>query len=195
MEYKDIEVGKTYLHEGKNVDVLFKHDFTEQVVTIDREGFIEPLKKEEFESWPLEYELPENEVLVLEGREDVVVYRTVSNKGFGFIEGRFISLSDNIWNFNENPHRWKTSTLDERMKFRQLLIEEAEKRGIIKGVKVKCLHYKESFVLGSPVSSRHYVDNGGLWFKDILGSRHVKVMHEGVWAELIKNKKTVNYED
>lgn len=188
MKYKNIEVGETYLYENRHVEVIFKHNPTKQVVTIDNEGYIKSLRKEDYKSWSSEHELPENGTLVFKAREDILAYRTGGNEGYGFTNGHYINLSNLLWSFNEEAHRWRTPNYGERLKFRQLLIEEAERRGIVKGVKIKCLHSGEEFVLGSPAASTYYIDGGSLWFKNRLGNRHVEVMNEGIWTEVINNK-------
>tara|TARA_R110000824_G_C14837216_1_gene638563 strand:- start:47 stop:577 length:531 start_codon:yes stop_codon:yes gene_type:complete len=60
-------------------------------------------------------------------------------------------------------------------------IKEAEKRGLVEGVKVKCAHNLHEFVLGSKKPHLHIYKNG-----DTHLYSGCFLFHNGVWATIVK---------
>ena len=86
-------------------------------------------------------ELPA-EGLVVYKESSTIVYRTGQSTGYGFFnDGTFENYNDNndctTWNFKNFPEEWRPATLEEELKFTELLKKECERRGLYRDTKVK----------------------------------------------------------
>jgi hypothetical protein len=65
-----------------------------------------------------------------------------------------------------------------------MLTEQAEKRGYVKGVKVKCLLDGDVYTLHSFRDGHSGMNYGEFWFESSF-HEGVKIMGNGKWAEII----------
>lgn len=176
MKYEEIEVGESYETESRYAEkVIFKHDETRQVVTIDKYSDIYSFNEDELKSFqPIKKELPEIGLLAF--GSNTIVYRTGRNSGFGFnLFGRY--LNNDLWYFGCSPEHWRIATPEEYAKFIKLLEAEAEKRGLGVDAKIKC----------NADNGATYRMNDGKWRPlfdlDFANNKHGRIFSNGTWAE------------
>ncbi len=176
MKYEEIEVGESYETESCYAEkVLFKHDESRQVVTIDEDegitswhecqlGLFQPIKKE----------LPESGLLV--SKLGCLIYRIGEDIGYGF-DSRGVFSNYDTWSFIVFPKHWKPATPEDESKFVKLLKAEAEKRGLGVDAKIK----------GHADNTLRYPMNDGKWnamFNLTSGNnKNGRIFHNGIWAQ------------
>lgn len=176
MKYEEIKINEIYEVEGFDYQVIHKHDdsrtvFTFEVVSKNPYGWTE----DELHLFsPIA--LPETGLLVSELGS--IVYRTGEMSGYGFALG--IGWYDNDWWGKFTHKNWRKATPEDEDKFRELLIQEAAKRGLVDGVEFESAASGIKSIVNT--MDTRFDDEGftiGVGF----------VFHKGKWATPIKNEK------
>ena len=127
-------------------------------------------------------ELPA-EGLVVRKNTKTIIYRTGQSKGYGFNKDGVYDTGDN-WTFGIAPEVWRPATLEEELKFTELLKKECERRGLYEDTKIKeCLIHGND----SNVNKGFY---GLVETSYTIWNKNGCIFEEGKFAEPLEEENT-----
>lgn len=120
---------------------------------------------------------------------DCVIFKTDKESGYGLNHVGEWTESDN-WTFQTNPEDWRLATEAE---VTEALINEAKKRGIVSGNKVKGLGTFSGILTGNTcianISGYYFsIKNNELWV-NVGENENALVFDKGKWATVIDQPK------
>lgn len=107
-----------------------------------------------------------------------IIFRTGGNSGYGFSKKGGWETGINDYTFDRRQS-WQPATKEE---VQAMLEKEAERRGLVKGVKVKCLLNLDSeFTIESndTINDKDF-ELGRFWALSNKGA--IRIMKDGIWA-------------
>lgn len=106
-----------------------------------------------------------------------IIFRTGSNSGYGLDEHGKWETGIDDYTF-DRPKNWRPATKKE---VQAMLEKEAERRGLVKGVKVKCLNLGREFTIeGNDTINDNDFELGRFWALSNEGA--IRIMKDGIWA-------------
>jgi len=182
MKYEEIKVGKKYQCSGYIEEVLFKHDDTKNVVSIDQNKNV-GVCKHYYNDWEPLNELPETG-LVVAIDDSLILMRDGESSGYGFDYLRKWRKY-NDWSFVETPELWRPATKKDVKRWKELSEKELVNR--------YGKDWKDVKLKDHACGAKGTINNG--IFTPNITSRSIfnnngKLFYYGKWAEILEEDIT-----